>query len=106
MKDLSLTRDEGERLVDLLEDCDPAKEIWRHDLAAEIRQTFGMRLQRTPDDENGRRTRLENRVRHTGQNLRQYGDAGDFRSYIDWLQDEIRLTEKAVPNYQETVNES
>lgn len=42
-KNLKLARTEAEWLVDLLEDCDPKKEgTWRHDLAAEIRDLFGM----------------------------------------------------------------
>lgn len=38
-----LSRNEAEDLVILLEDCDP-KQIgtWRHDIAAQIRQNFGM----------------------------------------------------------------
>ena len=99
MQDLSLTRDEGERLVDILEACDPLTEKWRHELASEIRQLFGMNFQ-TGTVENGLRTRLENRVRRTGQDLRRYGDAGDFRKYIDWLKDEIRETEQTVPVYK------
>ena len=42
-RDLHITRQEGEWLVDLLEKCDPKKEgSWRHDLASEIRELFGM----------------------------------------------------------------
>ena len=42
-RDWTLTRTEAENLVDLLEDCDP-KEVgtWRHDLASELRELFGM----------------------------------------------------------------
>ncbi len=43
MRDISLTRTQGEALVDLLEDCDPlVVGTWRHDIAADIRQAFGM----------------------------------------------------------------
>ena len=43
MRDISLTRNEGEWLVDLLENCDQKKEgSWRFDLADEIRKKFGM----------------------------------------------------------------
>lgn len=42
-RNLSLTRDQAEWLVDLLEYCDPKTEgSWRHDLASEIREQFGM----------------------------------------------------------------
>ena len=42
-RNLALTRDEAEWLVDLLEDCDPVKVgSWRHDIATELRELFGM----------------------------------------------------------------
>lgn len=42
-RNLTLTRDDAENLVDLLENCDPKKEgYWRHILAADIREMFGM----------------------------------------------------------------
>lgn len=47
-RNLQLTRTEAEWLVDLLEACDPLQEgTWRHDLAAEIRELFGMVPQET-----------------------------------------------------------
>lgn len=43
MKNVPMSRDDAENLVDLLEDCDPSKVgTWRHDLAANIREAFGM----------------------------------------------------------------
>jgi len=45
MRNLGLTRDEAEGLVDLLEDCDPKLEgTWRFDLSIQIRELFGMTL--------------------------------------------------------------
>lgn len=42
-RQLTLVRTEAEWLVDLLEDCDPAKiGTWRHLMAAEVRELFGM----------------------------------------------------------------
>ena len=42
-RNLTLTRTEAEMLVDLLEDCDPlVAGTWRHHLAGEIRELFGM----------------------------------------------------------------
>lgn len=42
-KKLTLTRTEAESLVDLLEDCSPVEVgTWRHNLAHEIRELFGM----------------------------------------------------------------
>lgn len=43
MKNVPMSRDDAENLVNLLEACDPAKVgSWRHDLAANIREVFGM----------------------------------------------------------------
>lgn len=43
MRNVSMSRDDAENLVDLLELCDPVKVgTWRHDLAANIREVFGM----------------------------------------------------------------
>lgn len=48
-RDISITRDEAENLVDLLEDSDPkVTGSWRYGLADEIRQRFGM-VPRTPN---------------------------------------------------------
>lgn len=42
-RNLALSRNEAERLVELLEDCDPkVAGTWRHDMAAEVRELFGM----------------------------------------------------------------
>jgi hypothetical protein len=39
---LELTRTEADELIDLLEDCDIKKVgIWRHSIAADIRELFG-----------------------------------------------------------------
>ena len=43
MRNISISRDEAEWLVDLLEKCDRKTEgSWRFDLADQIRETFGM----------------------------------------------------------------
>ncbi len=43
MRQLALTRNEAEWLVDLLEDCNPVETgTWRIDMAAEVRELFGM----------------------------------------------------------------
>lgn len=42
-KSLRLTRDEADWLVDLLEACDiTTTGTWRHSIASELRETFGM----------------------------------------------------------------
>jgi hypothetical protein len=42
-RSVELTRDEAERLVDLLEDCDlKVVGTWRHAIAEDIREAFGM----------------------------------------------------------------
>jgi len=43
MRHLTLTRDEAEALVDLLEDCNPETQgTWRFNIADELRELFGM----------------------------------------------------------------
>lgn len=43
MRNLPISRDQAEWLVDLLEEADPAKVgSWRVDLSREIRELFGM----------------------------------------------------------------
>lgn len=42
-RNLTLGRTEAKWLVELLEDCDPkVAGTWRHDMAAEVRELFGM----------------------------------------------------------------
>lgn len=43
MRFIALSRSQAEWLVDLLENCDPKEAgTWRHEMAAEIREAFGM----------------------------------------------------------------